>query len=90
MRSIFRATINGAEARRMAERMRNETHAVVSWIWNADGTAGIQRLAVGSEEACRAYAATCKPVTDDPNEVIAVIPNDALKNDNPERLKGLN
>lgn len=83
--AVWKAGLASMDARAL------ETHAVVSWIWNADGTAGIQRLAVGDEHSCREYAKTAKPVTDDPKEIIVVVPNAALLNlDSSIRLTGLN
>lgn len=53
-----------------------ETHVVLSWVWNADGTAGIQALAYGDEAACQAFAAAVQPITGDPNEKIVVCPKE--------------
>jgi hypothetical protein len=62
------------------------THCVLSWIWNDDGTAAIQRLANGTYNACTEFAETAKPVTDDPREQIVVRSRhefeEALKSDN--------
>ncbi len=70
--------------------MTSESHAVVSLTPNPDGSVGVQRLAVGSEEACLDYARTAKPVTSDPGEVIGVLLNSLLAAEDSERLRGLN
>lgn len=69
-----------------------ETHVVLSWIWNADGTASIQALAYGDEITCNQFARTEPRQTDDPRELIVVCDAEAYraKRDDPERLMGLN
>lgn len=59
--------------------MDDNSHCVLSWIWNEDGTAAVQRLANGSLDACIEFAENAEPVTSDPREQIVVRPRDVYE-----------
>ena len=66
------------------------SHVAVSWIWNADGTAGIQRLAEGTELACREFAKQARSCGIRSDETIEIIAIEDLEDISLDRLKGLN
>jgi hypothetical protein len=71
-------------------RVSHETHVVLSWIWNEDGTAAIQCLAYGTEDACNELAERQPKVTSDPREQIVVRSKEAWERGKVARSREFN